>query len=155
MALFIGLDLQIPVRLVAASTDGEPEPMVLEHRCFRSAREFQRYWETSLREAEPQVAVSMRSKDSLGILAWLRQRGLHPTEYETSRIKCKEMGRFTMWGLPPSYATAYALTLLASFRLNAHTALSLMQNSMSRLQEVLEEMEEELHCLTEAFSLDR
>ncbi len=81
MSLAIGIDAgseKTRVRVVILSPDLE-YPSVLDHRCFRSLKRFQQYWNDNYYiehcRTDHRVGASP-GQDPLGILFWLRDQGV-------------------------------------------------------------------------------
>ena len=151
--LIVGLDLSRPtVRLVLTLSDGNPEPVVLEHQGFRSATQFKRYWKRYLSRPNVQVAIARKNPDALDLIPWLRELGVAQDKHNwPCDLEVENMGSFIMWELPRSYRTAYALALFSSYRSSASRAVLLLRTQVTCVRESLAEIERDLHCLSQAW----
>lgn len=146
--LLLGLDCTAAhsVRLLLALDDGSLEPMILEHRSFRSRKSFQAYWKRFLDGRNVRVVAA-------GTLPWLdcceAAAKLRPLR---SDQEIRNQGSFLMWELPRTYQTAYQLLLLACYEANAIQALGLLQNNAACIRELMDESDRHLKLLTAALA---
>lgn len=146
--LLLGLDCTGPsfVRLLLALDDGSLEPVILEHRYFRSQQRFEAYRKRFLEGRRVRMV-------GIGSVSRLKICGASPqTRFWRADLGIRNLGSFLMWGLPRIYQTAYQLLLLSCYEANSTHAIGLLQNNAACMRELMEESDRHLKLLTVALS---
>lgn len=151
-ALIIGLDIdQVPVRLILAAANGDPTPHPLEHRGFKTLRQFSAYWTSHWGGvADIHVAAPRSSKDPLAVIPWLECQGVSVERYPWLAYGEHLNGDFSIWGLPNGYQRAYVLALYSAYRSHAAQVVRGMWARLLDMHELFDEIRIDLHRLNAA-----
>jgi hypothetical protein len=146
----IGIDIdtdaeKVRARMVLLSSDLE-YPYVLDHRCFRSLRQFQRYWTddncmVSYRAAGCSVSASS-GEDPLGILAWLSDQKVSVDRSLLERYDIEQ--EFLMRGLPETYRWAFAHAFREVYRIRGPVCIEQLWVQLLALRQQLGAITREL-----------
>lgn len=153
--LIVGLDINDSLRLVVAEADIGPEPVILEHHCFRSLEGLQRYLQRlGLWQRILVIAVHAGDGDPHGVGSWLCSQNLPAYRYQNPgwpayALRLDE--KLDVWELPKTYKLAYTMAFLSSYRLHCSRTILRLSCQTHQLMEILEELKHELSCLTYAF----
>jgi hypothetical protein len=152
MSLAIGIDTDDAagknrVRMVILAPDLQ-YPYVLAYHSFRSLKKFEQYWgNNNWLECKPSAGASPGT-DPLGVLAWLRDRGVPVNQSFLERHDVEQ--EFLMRDLPGAYRWAFSYAFREVYRLQGPQSLEQIWLRLLALRQELGAIVRELgHCAHE------
>lgn len=157
----LGLDLapEPPrIRVVRLQPWPVPFPACQEARGFQGLADVQAYWRSlALLPTRPPrlvVAAALEAHDPDGILPWLEAQGALVWRYPAPYLRSYTTRGHRRRHLPLFAWNAYALAHRAAYLCRAPEHLERMGHELRRARSLLDELTNQLRCLTESLQLE-